>query len=115
MDLGCVYFPGFGLAAVLYFFMVYRNTLSATRVLSFPGRSTGAGSSNSKPDISPGQSASPFSTGDIYFHQGKLAKAEASYRAALERDAEDVDTRAHLGQCCCVRNAPLKPGPCWKV
>jgi tetratricopeptide (TPR) repeat protein len=37
--------------------------------------------------------------GDVYFQQGKLDKAEASYRAALERDSQDLDTRAHLGQC----------------
>jgi hypothetical protein len=28
-----------------------------------------------------------------------MSKAEACYRAALERDAEDLDTRSHLGQC----------------
>ena len=37
--------------------------------------------------------------GDIYFQQGNLANAETSYRAALERDPQDIDTRAHLGQC----------------
>lgn len=37
--------------------------------------------------------------GDIYFQQGKLDKAEASYRASLERDPLDIDARAHLGQC----------------
>lgn len=37
--------------------------------------------------------------GDIYFQQGKLALAETHYRAAIERDAGDVDIRAHLGQC----------------
>ncbi len=34
---------------------------------------------------------------DIYFRQGKLEQAEASYRAAYERDAKDEDVRAHLG------------------
>ncbi len=37
--------------------------------------------------------------GDIYFSQGKLQQAEASYRASIERDAKDLDARAHLGQC----------------
>jgi tetratricopeptide (TPR) repeat protein len=37
--------------------------------------------------------------GDIYFQKGKLEKAEACYRAAMERDPQDIDTRAHLGQC----------------
>src|SRR5262249_25581802 len=36
--------------------------------------------------------------GDIYFQRGKLKKAEECYRSALERDPEDIDTRAHLGQ-----------------
>jgi hypothetical protein len=40
-----------------------------------------------------------FELGDIYFQQGKLDKAEACYRAALDRDPEDIDTRAHYGQC----------------
>ncbi len=37
--------------------------------------------------------------GDIYFQQGKFKKAEACYKASLERDAEDIDARAHYGQC----------------
>jgi len=36
---------------------------------------------------------------DIYFSQGKLEQAEASYRAAYERDPKDEDVRAHLGNC----------------
>jgi tetratricopeptide (TPR) repeat protein len=37
--------------------------------------------------------------GDIYFQKGNLTRAEACYRASLERDAQDIDARAHLGQC----------------
>ena len=37
--------------------------------------------------------------GDIYFQKGNLTKAEACYRASLQRDAQDIDARAHLGQC----------------
>ena len=37
--------------------------------------------------------------GDVYFSRGKLTKAEACYRKALERDPEDDDTLSHLGQC----------------
>jgi len=37
--------------------------------------------------------------GDIYFQKGHLQKAEACYRASLERDPQDMDARAHLGQC----------------
>ena len=37
--------------------------------------------------------------GDIYFQQGKLDKALASYQSAHKLDANDIDVRAHLGQC----------------
>lgn len=37
--------------------------------------------------------------GDIYFQLGKLELAERHYRASLEREPEDRDARAHLGQC----------------
>src|SRR5262249_26502301 len=37
--------------------------------------------------------------GDIYFQKGNLKKAEECYRNSLERDAEDIDARAHMGQC----------------
>ncbi len=36
---------------------------------------------------------------DLYFAQGRLDRAEASYRASLERDPSDQDAVAHLGQC----------------
>ena len=35
--------------------------------------------------------------GDIYLHMGRLDTAETCYRAALERESEDLDSRAHLG------------------
>jgi tetratricopeptide (TPR) repeat protein len=37
--------------------------------------------------------------GDIYFQKGDLAKAEENYRASLAREPQDIDARAHLGQC----------------
>jgi hypothetical protein len=54
---------------------------------------------------------------DIYFSQGKLEQAEASYRAAYERDPKDEDVRAHLGNCLARqgKNAealPLLEGVC---
>lgn len=36
---------------------------------------------------------------DHLFAQGKFGKAEASYRASLQRDPQDPDAIAHLGQC----------------
>jgi tetratricopeptide (TPR) repeat protein len=52
-----------------------------------------------------------FQLGDIYFQQGKLPKAETCYRAALERDSNDIDTRAHLGQCLLRQRRPAEARP----
>ena len=49
--------------------------------------------------------------GDIYFQQSRLEKAEACYRAALEREPQDLDTRAHLGQCLLRRKRPAEARP----
>jgi tetratricopeptide (TPR) repeat protein len=49
--------------------------------------------------------------GDIYFQKGKLEKAEACYRAAMERDPQDIDTRAHLGQCLLRLKRPQEARP----
>jgi hypothetical protein len=48
---------------------------------------------------------------DIYFSQGKLEKAEESYRAAYQRDSEDEDIRAHLGGCLARREKPQEALP----
>src|SRR5207245_7679708 len=37
--------------------------------------------------------------------------AEASYRAALEREPADIDTRAHLGQCLLREKRPVEARP----
>lgn len=52
-----------------------------------------------------------FDLGDVYFAQGKLARAEGCYRAALERDANDPDFKAHLGQCLLRLNRPAEAKP----
>ena len=52
-----------------------------------------------------------FQLGDVYFQRGKLAEAEKCYRAALERDPKDIDTRAHLGQCLVRLNRPAEARP----
>ena len=48
---------------------------------------------------------------DIYLEMGKLDQAEASYRAAMERDAKDLDTRAHYGQCLVRLGRPAEALP----
>jgi hypothetical protein len=48
---------------------------------------------------------------DIYFQEGRLAMAEASYRASLEREPADLDARAHLGQCLLRQKRPAEALP----
>ncbi len=48
---------------------------------------------------------------DVYYGMGKYPRAEASYRAALQRDPEDLDARAHLGQCLMRLNRPAEARP----
>ncbi len=91
---------GWGLSAVLYYFFVYRASTSGTRGFELPGAHSRKRIKELQAQIHHLDKAHHHSQlGDIYFQQGKLAKAEASYRAAMERDPQDLDTRAHFGQC----------------
>ena len=93
-------FFGFGLSALFYFFLVYRAAPSATRGFELPGAHSRRRIKELQAQIYHLDKAHHHSQlGDIYFQQGKLEKAEACYRAALEREPQDIDTRAHLGQC----------------
>jgi len=91
---------GWGVSAFLYFFLVYRQAGSSTRGFELPGAQSRRRIKELQAQIHHLDKAHHHSQlGDVYFSLGKLAKAEASYRAAMERDAEDIHTRAHLGQC----------------
>jgi tetratricopeptide (TPR) repeat protein len=93
-------FIGFGLSAIFYYFFVYRAVPSATRGFELPGAHHRRRIKELQAQIHHLDKAHHHSQlGDIYFQQGKLDQAEACYRAALERDPQDLDTRAHLGQC----------------
>lgn len=88
------------LNAVLYFFLVYRTgpALVSAR-FELPGAVDRRRIKELQAQIHHLDKAHHHSQlGDIYFQQGKFADAEKCYRNALERDAEDADTRAHLGQ-----------------
>jgi tetratricopeptide (TPR) repeat protein len=93
-----VFFPG--LTTLFYFFLVYRATASATQGFELPGASSrrrikeleGLIHNLDKPHHY-------LELGDIYFQKGNLDKAGECYRASLQRDAQDIDARAHLGQC----------------
>ena len=93
-------FIGWIITSVLYFFMVYRATPSTLRGFELPGAHDRKRIKELQAQIHHLDKAHHYSQlGDIYFQQGKLEEAEKCYRSAMERDAQDIDTRAHLGQC----------------
>ena len=101
-----------GLSSLLYFFYVYRETPSATSGFELPGAHNRKRIKELQAQIYHLDKAHHHSQlADIYFQQGKLAQAEAGYRAALERDAKDLDTRAHLGQCLLRLKRPTEALP----
>ena len=88
------------LNAILYFFMVYRASPGAMRGFELPGAHDRKRIKELEAQIHHLDKAHHhLQLGDIFFQQGKLEKAEACYRASLERDATDLDAVAHLGQC----------------
>lgn len=101
------------ISAVLYFFMVYRAEGGmATRGFELPGAHSRRRIKELKAQIHHlDKPHHHLALGDIYFQQGKLDLAETEYRAALERDAEDRDTRSHLGQCLLRKKKPAEAQP----
>ena len=93
------------ISALLYFFLVYRQMGPAggggiTRGIELPGAADRRRIRELEGRIHHLDKARDhLDLADIYFSQGKLAKAEASYRASLQRDPKDIDAIAHLGQC----------------
>jgi tetratricopeptide (TPR) repeat protein len=100
---------GWGLASILYYFLVYRAAPSATRGFELPGAHDRRRIKQLQAQIHHLDKAHHyFQLGDIYFQHGKLDQAENCYRAALERDSQDIDTRAHLGQCLLRQKKPAE-------
>lgn len=92
------------LNTILYFFLIYRDGTTSggglSRGFELPGAHDRRRIKELQGQIYHLDKAHHHSQlGDIYFQQGKLDKAEACYKAAMQRDAEDIDTRAHYGQC----------------
>lgn len=87
--------------AVLYYLLVYRNAPAlGTGRFELPGAADRRRIKELEGLIHHLDKAHHHAQlGDIYFRQEKFAKAEACYRAALEREPEDDDVRAHLGRC----------------
>src|SRR6266498_2551430 len=105
-----VVLPGF--SAFWYYFYVYRDAPSATRGFELPGAFDRKRIRELQAQIHHLDKAHHYSQlGDIYFQQGKLEKAEACYRSALERDPQDIDTRAHFGQCLLRQNKAQEARP----
>ena len=88
--------------SILYFFIVYRASGAGNPMAGFelPGAGDRRRIKQLQADIHHLDKAHlHLQLADIYFSQGKLEQAEASYRAAYERDPRDEDVRAHLGNC----------------
>lgn len=105
-----IFFTWFG--AIWYFVYIYRDGATATRGFELPGAHDRKRIKELQSQIYHLDKAHHhFQLGDIYFQRGKLEKAEQSYRAAIERDPEDIDIRAHLGQCLLRRKRPAEARP----
>jgi tetratricopeptide (TPR) repeat protein len=105
-------FIGWGFAALWYYFFVYRSAPSSMSGFQLPGAFNRKRIKELQAQIHHLDKAHHHSQlGDIYFQQGKLEQAEACYRASLERDGQDIDTRAHLGQCLLRQNKPAEARP----
>ncbi|HVU37480.1 MAG TPA: tetratricopeptide repeat protein [Opitutales bacterium] len=103
---------GWVLASLWYYFYVYRSGPSATSGFELPGAQDRRRIKDLKAQIHHLDKAYHHSQlGDIYFQKGKLTDAEACYRAALEREPQDIDTRAHLGQCLLRAGKPAEARP----
>jgi len=107
--------------AVWYYLMVYRPSGGTGNPLAgfeLPGAADRRRIKQLQADIHHLDKAHQhLQLADIYFSQGKLDQAEASYRAAFERDPKDEDVRAHLGNCLARRAKtaealPLLEGVC---
>jgi hypothetical protein len=104
----------YGLSAVLYYFMVYRASGGGNPMTGFelPGAADRRQIKRLQADIHHlDKPHHHLQLADIYFSQGKLDQAEASYRAAYERDPKDEDIRAHLGNCLARRGKPQEGLP----
>ncbi|HXT10516.1 MAG TPA: tetratricopeptide repeat protein [Candidatus Angelobacter sp.] len=96
---------------ILYFFLG-RDAPTATRGFELPGAHDRRRIKELQAQIHHLDKPHHYSQlGDIYFQQGKLDKAEECYRAAMQRDPQDIDTRAHFGQCLLRARRPADARP----
>jgi hypothetical protein len=103
---------GSGFGAAWYYFTTYRGSGSATSGFELPGAQSRKRIKELQAQIHLLDNAyHHFQLGDVYFQRGKLAEAEKCYRAALEREPNDIDVRAHLGQCLLRLKRPAEARP----
>jgi tetratricopeptide (TPR) repeat protein len=103
---------GWGLAALWYYFYVYRSSPTYLRGFELPGADNRRRIKELQGKIHHLDKAHHHSQlGDVYLNQGRLEQAAASYQAALERDPADLDTRAHLGLCLLRQHKPAEARP----
>ena len=101
-----------GIGTLWYYFHVYRGPGGGMSGFELPGAQGRRRIKELQAQIHHLDKAHHHSQlGDVYFSQGKLPLAEASYRAAMERDPNDIDTRAHLGQCLLRQKRPAEARP----
>jgi len=95
-----------------YYFYVYRSSPTALRGFELPGAQNRRRIKELQAQIHHlDKPHHYYQLGDVYFRQSKLERAEAAYRAALERDPQDIDTRAHLGACLLRQKKPADARP----
>jgi tetratricopeptide (TPR) repeat protein len=83
---------------ILYFFFVYRRHGGGLINVSFGGDQRMIRELEKK-ILLLDNAAHYLELGDLYFKKGKFSEAEKNYAAALEREPEDLDAKAHYGRC----------------
>ncbi len=105
-------FFGWGLAALWYYFYVFRTSSGGMRGFELPGKAQRLRIKELQAKIHHlDKGYHYYQLGDIYFSKGKLTEAEACYRSAIEREPQDIDARAHLGQCLLREQRPAEARP----
>jgi hypothetical protein len=100
------------LNAPLYFFLVYRAAAGPRPGFELPGAGTRARIKELENRIHHLDNARDHADlADLRFQQGKLELAEAGYRAARQRDPDDLDIQAHYGQCLARLGRPAEALP----
>lgn len=85
---------------ILYFILIYRGGAGVTSGFELPGQHRRQRIAELEKQIHLLDKAHHhLELADIRLRQGKYKLAEESYLRALEREPQDIDARAHYGQC----------------